>query len=276
MVSLPNNSMPPYSQAWYDYQKTALGEAACRQLGFFVIPGDFVLSVIVPVFNEASTLNEIIDRVTKVPINKEIIVVDDASSDSSNSIAKQLPVTHNNELNTIQVISHPSNLGKGAAIRSGLKLATGNAIVIQDADLEYDPAELPKLIQPLVEGNADVVFGSRFLGDQPRPAGYLWSYLGNRWITRLSNLFTGLHLTDMESCYKLISKEVVEQIEPSLSSNRFAIEPEITARIARTGARVFEVPVSYQGRTFKEGKKIRVRDAVEAVWAVVRFGLFKR
>ena len=264
----------PYSAEWYASLRALLGDAGCRQLGFYALPEDFVLSVVMPVYNERNTLPEILDRVRAVPIRKEIVLVDDCSGDGTRDLIQQYAAIQNgDQLNSIVVKLHEVNQGKGAAVRTGLAAATGHVVIVQDADLEYDPAEIPRLLQPIVEGRADVVFGSRFLGDQPHRVLYFWHYLGNKFLTLLSNCFTNLNLTDMETCYKLFTREVAQAIAPRLKQNRFGFEPEITARIARRGYRVFELSISYHGRTYEQGKKIGWRDGVKALWCIVRYGL---
>ncbi|MFK7768663.1 MAG: glycosyltransferase family 2 protein [Mariniblastus sp.] len=274
MSRSPNNQLTPWSQAWYDFQKSSLGETACRQLGFYVIPNELVLSVVIPFFNEERTLESILNRVADVPIRKQIILVDDGSSDGSRAIVTRLIQRfQTDDRNEVCLLCHPTNQGKGAALKSGFAIATGSIVIVQDADLEYDPIEFPRLIQPIVEGRADVVYGSRFLGDKAHSALYFWHRVGNRFLTTLSNVFTNLNLSDIETCYKVFRREVVQDIGTKLVSQRFGVEPEITARIARRKYRVFEVPISYAGRTFAEGKKISWRDGFEAVWCIVRFGL---
>jgi glycosyltransferase involved in cell wall biosynthesis len=270
-----NDSEPvPFSAAWYESLRGLLGDAACRQLGIYSLPDDFVLSVVMPVYNERNTLAEILERVRAVPIRKEIVLVDDCSRDGTREQIQNLAERPDGDpLNSIVVKLHEVNQGKGAAVRTGLTAATGNVVIVQDADLEYDPAEIPRLLQPIVEGRADVVFGSRFLGDQPHRVLYFWHYLGNKFLTLLSNCFTNLNLTDMETCYKLFTREVAQTIAPRLKQNRFGFEPEITARIARRGYRVFELSISYHGRTYEQGKKIGWRDGVKALWCIVRYGL---
>lgn len=269
------NKPAPYSTQWYAQMKALLGEAACRQLGIYAIPGDYLLSVVIPVYNERKTLPVLLDRVREVPLRKEIILVDDCSKDGTRDLLREYETRNwNDPLNTIRVAFHEVNKGKGAAVRTGFELTQGDAVIIQDADLEYDPSEIPRLLQPIAEGRADVVFGSRFLGDQPHRVLYYWHYLGNRFLTTLSNCFTNLNLTDMETCYKLFRKDVLDKITPRLKQNRFGIEPELTARMARQRCRVFEMSISYHGRTYKEGKHIGVKDGFQALYCIVRYGLW--
>mgnify|MGYP002622857073 CR=1 FL=1 len=274
MESLPVSGATPFSNEWYDAIKALLGEAACRQLGYYALPDSFLLSVVMPVYNERNTLPEILDRVKAVPLKKEIVLVDDCSTDGTRDLLKELAQRENDDpLNTLSIHFHDVNRGKGAAVRTGLGQATGDAAIIQDADLEYDPAEIPRLLQPIVEGRADVVYGSRFLGDQPHRVLYFWHSIGNKFLTLLSNCFTNLNLTDMETCYKLFSREVLEDIVPRLKQDRFGFEPEVTARIARRRYRIFEMSVSYHGRTYEQGKKIGWRDGVKALWCILRYGV---
>jgi len=266
----------PWSEPWYRQQRASLGEAACRRLGFYVIPDGFQLSVVIPVYNEESTLRTLVDRVRSVPIRKELILVNDCSQDRSHAVLKELEAeAADDDFNQIHVFSHDVNQGKGAALRTGFEHVNGDVVIIQDADLEYDPAEYPRLIQPIVEDQADVVFGSRFLGDQPHRVLYFWHYLGNRFLTTLSNCFTNLNLTDMETCYKVFRRSIVDSITPELVQNRFGFEPEVTARVARLRCRIYEMSVSYSGRTYAEGKKIGWRDGFKALWCIVRYGLRK-
>ncbi len=265
----------PYSPEWYSSLERTLGKTACRQLGFFSIPDDFLLSVVIPIFNERDTLETMLSRVKDVPIRKELILVDDGSTDGTRDLYDRLEeANRDDKFNTIRVILHETNKGKGAAVRTGLQHVSGNVALIQDADLEYDPADYPRLLRPIIEGKADVVYGSRFLGDQPHRVLYFWHYLGNKFLTSLSNCFTNLNLTDMETCYKVFTSDVVQKIAPRLRQNRFGIEPEITARVAREKSRVFEISISYSGRTYAQGKKIGWRDGFKAIWCIVRYGLF--
>jgi glycosyltransferase involved in cell wall biosynthesis len=245
-----------------------LGEPACRQLGIYPIPREFKLSVVIPVYNEKQWIRELIRRVRAVPINKEIIVVDDFSTDGTRDLLAGL------EGDDLRVYYQPHNQGKGAALREGFRHATGQVVLVQDADLEYDPAEYPRLIQPILENQADVVYGSRFIGESHRVL-YFWHSVCNKVLTTLSNMFTNLNLTDMETCYKVFRREVLDGI--TLRSNRFGFEPEVTAKIARRknpGWRVFEIPISYSGRTYEEGKKIGLKDALQAFFCIVRYWLF--
>jgi glycosyltransferase involved in cell wall biosynthesis len=247
-----------------------LGPTGCRQLGIYPIPEGFKLSVVIAVYNERQWVRQLVRRVQAVPIPKEIILVDDCSTDGTRDILQELAA----EGPEVRLLLQPRNQGKGAALREGFRHATGNVVVVQDADLEYDPAEYPRLIQPILENRADVVYGSRFIGDTHRVL-YYWHYVANRALTTLSNMFTNLNLTDMETCYKVFRREVLAGVQ--LKSNRFGFEPEITAKIARRRTpawRVYEVPISYSGRTYEEGKKIGLKDAFSAFYCIVRFWLF--
>jgi glycosyltransferase involved in cell wall biosynthesis len=222
--------------------------------------------VIIPCYNERATVAELLRRVKEVPIEKEIVVIDDKSTDGSKDVVAALA----QQWPEIRHILQPYNQGKGAAIRRGIQEARGDIVLIQDADLEYDPEEYPKLIQPIVDGHADVVFGSRFEG-YPRRVMLYWHRLGNTFLTHLSNMTTNLDLTDMETCYKVFRREVILSI--NLQSNRFGIEPEITAKVAKRGYRIFEVPISYYGRDYWEGKKINWKDGFSAIWTILKYGL---
>ena len=262
----------PYSQSWYEHFRATLGEGVCRHLGIYAIPEDLVLSVVVPVYNERATLMGLVERVRAVPIRKQIILVDDGSLDGTRDVLRGIEVDpHDDAFNTLTVVYHEQNRGKGAALRTGFRHATGQIVIIQDADEEYDPAEYPRLLHPLVEGKADVVYGSRFLGDFSHRVLYYWHYLGNRFLTTLSNCFTNLNLTDMETCYKVFRIEVIKEILPTLKQDRFRFEPEITAKIARRRLRIYEHSISYSGRTYEQGKKIGWRDGLQALWCIVRY-----
>jgi len=224
------------------------------------------LSVVIPVYNEKDTILEIHDRVRAVPIEKEIILVDDYSTDGTRDILKGLTDE------ATRVIFHNCNLGKGAALRTGFKNATGDIVIIQDADLEYDPAQYPKLIQPILEGKADVVYGSRFVTGDYRRVLFYWHMLGNKFLTWLSNMFTNLNLTDMETCYKVFRREVLERI--TVEEDRFGFEPEITAKVAKLKVRIYETGISYSGRTYEEGKKIGWKDGVRAIYCILKYNLF--
>lgn len=226
------------------------------------------LSVLVPVYNEERTLKTIVGRIRAVALPMEIICVDDCSTDSSRRILAELEASGAVD----RVILHPVNRGKGAAIRTGIGAATGDVIVVQDADLEYDPAEYPKLLQPILDDKADAVFGSRFLGGGGRVL-YFWHYVGNRILTLMSNVFTNVNLTDMETCYKVVRAPLMRSLV--LTSNRFGFEPEITARLAQAGARIWELPISYSGRTYAEGKKIGWKDGVAAFWHILRYNMIR-
>jgi glycosyltransferase involved in cell wall biosynthesis len=246
-----------------------LGEPACRQMGIYPIPEGFKLSVVIPVYNEERWIVEVIRRVDAVQIPKEIIVVDDCSKDRTREILRDLEPRYG-----LRLFFQEHNQGKGAALREGFRHCTGDVILVQDADLEYDPAEYPKLLQPILENRADVVYGSRFIGDSHRVL-YFWHWVANKALTLLSNMFTNLNLTDMETCYKVFRREVLKDI--ALKSNRFGFEPEITAKIARRRSppwRIYEVPISYDGRTYEEGKKIGLKDAFSALYCILRYRFF--
>jgi glycosyltransferase involved in cell wall biosynthesis len=222
------------------------------------------LSVIIPAYNEQHTILEVLARVRAVPLEIEIIVVDDASTDGTAARLASLPPAPD-----LRVVRHPVNLGKGAALKTGLAAATGEVIIVQDADLEYDPTDYAKLLKPIQDGKADVVYGSRFVGGESHRVLYFWHYLGNRALTLMSNAFTNLNLTDMETCYKVFRREVVQSI--TIEEDRFGFEPEITAKLAATRCRMYEVGISYAGRTYAEGKKISWKDGIRAIWCIVKY-----
>ena len=243
-----------------------LGTDACRKLGIYPVPADYLLSVVIPIYNERDTIEEVIHRVRECGIACEIILVDDGSTDGTRDLLDRM-----RDEPDLRVVFHEHNQGKGAAVRTGLQLVQGDAAVIQDADLEYHPAEYLYLLQPIIEGEADVVFGSRFLGDNQRVL-YFWHYVANRLLTTLSNCFTNLNLTDMETCYKIFRREVVRQMSPTLREKGFGIEPEMTAKVASIpGIRIYERPITYHGRTYAEGKKITWRDGAWALWCILRY-----
>jgi glycosyltransferase involved in cell wall biosynthesis len=225
------------------------------------------LSVVIPVYNESATLREVVERVLAVPLELEVLCVDDGSGDASREILSQLQIQHQQ----VRVFLQPSNMGKGAALRRGIQEATGDFVVIQDADLEYDPVDYQKLLEPLIQGKADVVYGSRFLGAAPHRVLYFWHSVGNRALTLLSNCLTNINLTDMETCYKVFRREVIQSI--AIEENRFGFEPEITVKVAKRRLRIYEVGISYWGRTYEEGKKIGWRDGVRAVWCLLKYSI---
>ena len=226
------------------------------------------LSIVMPAYNEERTLREIVSRVLAVDlpgIEKELVIVDDGSTDRTREILREL-----DGRGGVRALFQPRNMGKGAAVWTGMRASTGDIVVVQDADLEYDPREYPTLLRPILEGEADVVYGSRFLGTpQGHRVLYFWHTVGNRFLTLMSNVFTNLNLTDMETCYKALVRDVVDRLD--LESKRFGIEPEITCKVSRMKARIFEVPISYHGRTYEEGKKIGLKDAFQAVWVILRY-----
>jgi glycosyltransferase involved in cell wall biosynthesis len=228
------------------------------------------LSVVIPCYNEVRTIRHIVDRVRAAPVaEKEIIIVDDCSRDGTRDLLRTeiAPLVD-------KVLFHEVNQGKGAALRTGFRAATGDVVVVQDADLEYDPQDYPRLLQPILEGKADVVFGSRFQGGQPHRVVYFWHMVGNKVLTLLSNMATNINLTDMETCYKVFRREVLQRIE--IEENRFGFEPEITAKVARLGVVIYEVGISYYGRTYAEGKKIGWRDGFRALWAIAKYNFLRR
>jgi glycosyltransferase involved in cell wall biosynthesis len=230
-------------------------------------PASLVLSVLIPVYNERDTIEMILDQVHAVPVRKEVICVDDCSTDGTRDILKRLEAA--GRIHTL--IYQDVNQGKGAAIRTALRASTGNVVIVQDADLEYDPADWPALLEPIIDGRADASFGSRFLGG-PHRVLYFWHSIGNAVLTLFSNMFTNLNLTDMETCYKAIRGDLARSLR--LTSNRFGFEPEVTARLSQSKARIFEVQISYSGRTYAEGKKISWKDGVAAVMHIIRYNLF--
>ena len=231
------------------------------------------ISVVIPVYNESATLGQIIERVRAVELEIEIILVDDGSSDGSRDLVRQLASDGN-----VVAVFHDLNRGKGAALRSGFAVASGEVVLVQDADLEYDPQDYPRLLEPIASGRADVVYGSRFAGGESHRVLYFWHAVGNRLLTRLSNIFSNLDLTDMEVCYKLFRREIIQDLK--LREERFGFEPEVTARLARyrkpdgTRLRIYEVGISYAGRTYEEGKKIGWRDGLKALWCILRYNLW--
>jgi len=225
------------------------------------------LSVVIPVYNERATLRQVVARVLSVPLDIEVICVDDGSRDGSREILQELQ----QQYAQVQIFLQPQNMGKGAALRRGIQEATGDFVVVQDADLEYDPAEYPILLEPLIQKKADVVYGSRFMGGAPHRVLYFWHSVGNRILTLLSNAVTNLNLTDMETCYKVFRREVIQSIP--IEENRFGFEPEITVKVAKRRLRIYEVGISYQGRTYEEGKKIGWKDGFRALWCLLKYSV---
>jgi glycosyltransferase involved in cell wall biosynthesis len=227
------------------------------------------LSVVIPVYNEAATIREVVARVRSIPFEKEVVIVDDGSTDGTRDLLRGL-----SELPDVRVFEQPRNFGKGAALRRGFQEVRGDVVLVQDADLEYDPGDYPALLRPIVEDKADVVYGSRFVGSDAHRVLYFWHTVGNRVLTVLSNMATNLNLTDMETCYKVFRRPVLESLR--LTEDRFGFEPEITAKVARGGWRIYEVGISYAGRTYDDGKKIGWRDGVWAIWCFFKYGLLRR
>ncbi|WP_152051213.1 glycosyltransferase family 2 protein [Tautonia marina] len=276
--SLPQ--LPDNPRLRLDWLMETLGDANSRRLGLFRIPEELVLSVVMPVYNEKRTIDEILRRVRETPITKQIILIDDCSTDGTRELLQSWTPEGSNPQPDLQILFHSQNQGKGAALRTGFAHATGDLVIVQDADLEYDPAEYPRLIQPIVDGRADVVFGSRFIGETHR-VHLFWHAVANQGLTFLSNMFTNLNLTDMEVCYKVFRREIIQGI--TLKSDRFGFEPEVTAKVARfrfpaeggrrgRKCRIYEIPVSYHGRSFEEGKHIRpLRDGLRALYCILRY-----
>lgn len=274
-VDAMSSLLPTDEAERLDWMYQNLGEATCRRLGLYRLPDDLVLSVVIPVYNEKNTIREILRQVRAVPVAKQIILVDDCSKDGTRDILRELERTETD----LTIVYHEANQGKGAALRTGFRHARGNVVIVQDADLEYDPSQYLQLLQPIVEGKADVVYGSRFIGESHRVL-HFWHSMGNRALTLLSNFFTDLNLTDMEVCYKVFRREVIQGV--ALKSNRFGFEPEVTAKIARfqvpalegrpaRRCRIYEIPISYNGRDYSEGKKIGVKDGFQALYCIVRY-----
>jgi len=226
------------------------------------------LSIVIPVFNEANTIKDIIEQAQAVHLpqiaSREIVVVDDDSTDGT----RDLLVPYKDQ-NAFKIVFHDRNRGKGAALRTGIAETTGSIVIIQDADLEYDPQEYPKLLAPILDGRAEVVYGSRFAGGESKRVLYYWHFVGNRFLTTLSNMFTNINLTDMETCYKVFRGEVIRSIR--IEEDRFGFEPEVTSKVARMGCRIFEVGIGYSGRTYAEGKKINWKDGVRAIWCILKY-----
>lgn len=270
-----DTSEPVLSECWFaaDYvekMQRFLGPNACRRLAVFALPTNFVLSVIVPVYNECATIGHVLERLRQTGLPLEIILVDDGSNDGSSDILDRCAVSRD-----VLLIRHPHNRGKGAAIRTGIAAATGDVIVIQDADSEYDPDDIRGLLQPLIEDSADVIYGTRY-GHSDRQLSPWWHQFVNGLITLLASIAIGPRLSDVETCYKMASRETYQSILPELKEDRFGIEIELTARWARRGMRFAERPIRYQHRWYDEGKKITWKDGVAALYCIAKYGLFRR
>lgn len=232
------------------------------------VSNDFLLTIIIPVYNEEATISRVVGRILEIPVKKEVIIVDDCSTDDTREILNQIDAHPD-----VQIALQEANAGKGAALRTGFELAKGDVVIIQDADLEYDPRDIPKLLVPILEGESDVVYGSRFIGDEQQDESWVHRF-GNGLLTGISNLTTGLKLTDMETCYKAFKRELLQQVK--VEQNRFGFEPEITAKLARKKARFSEVPIRYNARTYAEGKKIGIKDLFNAFYCIAKYGWFSR
>ena len=246
----------------HDYQKVSKALDLDRD--------ELLLSVVIPVYNEVATIDEILSQVRAVDVAKELVIVDDFSTDGTREMLEQIA----RDSDDVTLVLHDRNLGKGAALSSGFAEVSGDIVIIQDADLEYSPSEYPKLLAPILDGRADVVYGSRFAGGETHRVLYFWHSVGNRFLTLLSNCFTDLNLTDMETCYKVFRREVLDEIE--VQERRFGFEPEITAKVAAMGCRVYEVGITYSGRTYEEGKKIGWKDGVRAIWCILKYNTWAR
>lgn len=260
-AGLAELGIPAFEAALADTFRARGGSDAAHSLGV----GSVVLSVVIPVYNEVHTFLQLLDAVRAVPIQKEILIIDDFSVDGTREMLREKV---DGKIPGVRVFYQPFNSGKGAALRRGFEEATGDIVLVQDADLEYDPREYPRLIEPILSGKADVVYGSRFQGG-PHRVLYYWHSVGNRFLTTLSNIFTDLNLTDMETCYKVFRREMIQSLP--LKQDRFGFEPEVTAKVARRGWRVYEIPISYAGRTYAEGKKIGWKDGFQAIWCILRY-----